>query len=42
MFQLALYHQRRDPVPRHLDRLHMPELVRGEATPDTGHRSGVM
>ncbi len=42
MSQLALYHQQRDPLTRHLDRVHMPELVRREATPNTGRRSGVV
>ena len=36
MSELALDHDERDALVRHLDRVSVPELVRREPAPDTG------
>ncbi len=38
--ELALDHDQRDALVRHLDRMSVAELVRGEAATDTGERCG--
>jgi hypothetical protein len=42
MPELALDHDQRDPLARHLDRMRMPQLVWRESAPNTGRPGGVM
>lgn len=34
--ELALDNDQRDPLPRHLDRVRVPELMRSESAPHSG------
>jgi hypothetical protein len=42
MTELALDHDQRDPLARHLDRVCVPELMRGGPATDAGRDSGVV
>jgi hypothetical protein len=42
MPELSLDREQRDPLARHLHRMGVPELMRGEAASDPGRRGGVM